>query len=127
MPGPNVVGIAICVGSKTRGLPGALAAFAGFALIPGMLGFLLALLYLGQTRITLVQNALSGISAAAAGLLIGTGLRFLKPHLGDARVIIFAALAFAGLAIAKFPLLLLLMILTPLSVAATMVFRPRLR
>src|ERR1700730_2051403 len=44
MPGPNVVGIAVCVGAKTRGLAGALASFAGFALIPGIVGFALALL-----------------------------------------------------------------------------------
>src|SRR5580704_5246614 len=45
MPGPNVVGIAVCVGAKTRGLPGAITAFAGFAMLPGILGFALALLY----------------------------------------------------------------------------------
>jgi chromate transporter len=127
MPGPNVVGIAICVGTKTRGLAGAITAFAGFAVLPGLIGFSLALLYLGQTQIPLVQNILSGISAAAAGLMIGTGLRLLWPHRQDPRVIALAALAFAGLAIAKFPLLLLLLALAPLSVAATMIFgaRPR--
>jgi chromate transport protein ChrA len=89
--------------------------------------FSLALLYLGQTQIPLVQNILSGISAAAAGLMIGTGLRLLWPHRRDPRVIALAALAFAGLAIAKFPLLLLLLALAPLSIAATMIFgaRPR--
>lgn len=121
MPGPNVVGIAICVGTKTRGLAGALTAFIGFAVIPGLIGFALALLYLGQTQIPLVQNILSGISAAAAGLMIGTGLRLLMPHRRDPRVIGFAALAFVGLAIAKFQLLLLLLVLTPLSVAATVI------
>src|ERR1700683_5381248 len=72
MPGPNVVGIAICVGAKTRGVAGAITAFVGFALIPGLIGFGLAVIYLGQTRIPLVQNILTGISAAAAGLMIGT-------------------------------------------------------
>jgi chromate transporter len=121
MPGPNVVGIAVCVGTKTRGLAGAITAFAGFALLPGVIGFSLALLYLGQTQIPLVQNVLSGISAAAAGLMIGTGLRLLKPHRHNLRVITLATLAFAGLAIAKFPLLLLLLVLAPLSIAATMI------
>jgi chromate transporter len=119
MPGPNVVGIAVCVGAKTRGLIGALVAFAGFVLIPGALGFALALIYLGQTKIPLIQNILGAISPAAAGLMIGTGLRLLGPHRHSARTVLFAALAFAGLAIAKFPLLLVLLVLTPLSVAAT--------
>jgi chromate transporter len=124
LPGPNVVGIAICTGAKTRGLSGALAAFAGFALVPGALGFALALIYLGQTRIPVVQSILAGISPAAAGLMIGTGLRLLKPHRRHAPTILIAALAFAGLAIAKLPLLSVLVTVAPLSVAIA-VFRAR--
>jgi len=127
MPGPNVVGIAICVGAKTRGALGALTAFAGFVLLPGAIGFALALVYLGQTRVPLVENVLRGISPAAAGLMIGTGLRLLKPHRRDLRTILFAALAFAGLAIVKFPLLLVLATLAPLGVAATLYNRASLR
>lgn len=127
MPGPNVVGIAVCVGVKTRGALGALTAFLGFAVIPGCIGFALALLYLGQTSIPLIQHILSGISAAAAGLMLATGLRLLKPHRGNLRVVAFAALAFVGLAVARFPLLLVLAALAPLSVAATLLTRPRLR
>jgi chromate transporter len=123
MPGPNIVGLAICIGTKTRGLAGALAAFAGFAVVPGVIGVCLALLYLGQTRIPLIQNALNGVSAAAAGLLIGTGLRFMRPHWRDPRVVIIAGLAFAGLAVVKLPLLVVLLTLAPLSVAATLIFR----
>ena len=119
MPGPNVVGIAICVGTKTRGLAGAITTFVGFAAVPGAIGFAVAVLYLGQTQIPLVQSILNGISASAAGLMIGTGLRLLTPHRRDPRVIGLAALAFAGLVIAKFQLLLLLLVLAPLSVAAT--------
>ncbi len=123
MPGPNVVGIAVCVGAKTRGALGALTAFIGFAVIPGTMGFGLALLYLGQTGIPLIQNILSGLSAAAAGLMLATGLRLLKPHIRDPRVVAFAGLAFAGLAIARFPLLLVLAVLAPFSVAAAGVAR----
>jgi chromate transporter len=125
MPGPNVVGIAICVGAKTRGVAGALVAFVGFALIPGMLGFTAALLFLGQHRTPLVQHILGAISAAAAGLMIATGLRLLRRHRRDARAIAIAAAAFAALAVAKFPLLLVLGILAPLSVAATTFRRTR--
>lgn len=127
LPGPNVIGIAVCVGAKTRGALGALAAIAGFVVIPGCIGFALALVYLGQTRIPLIQHILTGISAAAAGLMLGTGLRLLKPHRGNARVVAFAALAFAGLAIARLPLLLVLAALAPLSIAATLFLGSRSR
>src|ERR1700733_3957033 len=39
MPGPNVVGIAVCVGAKLRGLSGAIAAVFGFIVIPWTVGF----------------------------------------------------------------------------------------
>ena len=127
MPGPNVVGIAVCVGAKTRGALGALTAFTAFAVLPGTIGFILALIYLGQTRIPLIQNILSGISAAAAGLLLATGLRLLRPHWRNPRVVAFAGLAFVGLAIARLPLLLVLAALAPLSMTAAFVGRARLR
>lgn len=125
MPGPNVVGIAVCVGAKTRGAPGALSALAGFVLLPGIVGFALALIYLGQTRVPLVQHILSGLSAGAAGLMLATGLRLLRPHWRNPRVVAFAALAFAGLAIARFPLLVVLGLLAPLSMAAAFAARRR--
>jgi chromate transporter len=46
MPGPNVVGVAVCVGAKLRGLIGAIAAVSGFVLIPWTVGFSLGVLYL---------------------------------------------------------------------------------
>src|SRR5207245_6536246 len=38
MPGPNIVGIAVCVGSKLRGVIGATTAAAGFILLPWVAG-----------------------------------------------------------------------------------------
>src|SRR5258708_31690212 len=40
MPGPNIVGIAVCVGAKLRGALGAAMAVAGFILIPWTLGLI---------------------------------------------------------------------------------------
>jgi hypothetical protein len=34
MPGPNIIGIAVCVGARLRGLIGTIAAVSGFVLIP---------------------------------------------------------------------------------------------
>src|SRR6266566_8148001 len=38
MPGPNIVGITVCVGSLLRGLIGAVVAVSGFILIPLTIG-----------------------------------------------------------------------------------------
>jgi chromate transporter len=125
MPGPNIVGIAICVGAKTRGLAGALAAFVGFALIPATLGFIIALFLLGHARAPTARHVLGAVSAAAAGLMIATGLRLLRRYRGDARAMMIATAAFAALAVVKLPLLLVLAALAPLSIAATMIGRSR--
>jgi len=99
-------------------LKGALAAFSGFTVLPSVGGFALGIVYLEHTRIPLLQNILGGVSAAAAGLLIATGLRLLMRHRTQPVALLFAALAFAGMIIAKLPLLVVLLGLTPLSIAA---------
>src|ERR1700751_648898 len=38
MPGPNIVGITVCVGSKLRATIGAITAVAGFILLPWTVG-----------------------------------------------------------------------------------------
>ena len=117
MPGPNVVGIAVCAGAKLRGLAGAAAATAGFILIPGIVGFLLGELLFRHTDARMLQNALIGISAAAAGMMIATGLRLLRANRRWLSALPFAALAFAGIAVGHFPLLAVLLVLAPLSIA----------
>jgi chromate transporter len=69
MPGPNVIGIAVCVGARVRGLIGAIAAASGFVLIPLTIGFLLGTLYLENTHLAVLQRVLGGVSSVAAGIL----------------------------------------------------------
>jgi chromate transporter len=77
MPGPNIVGITVCVGAKLRG---AIGAIAGFILVPWTVGLTIGGIVLRNAEIAMLQNILSGLSASAAGLLIGTGLRLLTPQ-----------------------------------------------
>jgi chromate transporter len=118
MPGPNIVGITVCVGSKLRGSVGAITAVAGFVVIPWTIGLSLGALYLQYAHLALLQNILGGLSAAAAGLLIATGIRLLLPHRARRGALVFAALAFAGMVVLKLPLLVVLLGLAPLSIAA---------
>ena len=117
MPGPNIVGIAVCIGAKLRGLIGAIAAVSGFVLLPWTVGFSLGVLYLQHAHIAVLQNILGGVSAAAAGLLIATGIRMLMPHRRRVQALAFAALAVGGMVFTRLPLLVVLFSLTPLSIA----------
>jgi chromate transporter len=117
MPGPNIVGITICVGSRLRGPVGAIAAVAGFILIPWTVGLAFGSLCLHYAHLPILQNILGGLSSAAAGLMIATGIRLLMPHRSRQTALLFAALAFTGMVVAKLPLLVVLLGLAPLSIA----------
>jgi chromate transporter len=126
MPGPNVVGIAVCVGAHLRGAAGAVASVAGFVLLPGTVGFLFGIFCLQYTNYTVLQHVLSGISAAAAGLVIAVGVRMLARHRRRWWAWVTAALAFAGVVFAKLPLLLVLCGAALLGVVGTAIIRPGL-
>jgi chromate transporter len=117
LPGPNVVSITVCIGAKFHGPAGALAALAGFIVVPWTVGFALGAFFLSYAQTPLLQGILRGIAAAAAGLLIATGIRLLLPHRKRPIALAFAALAFVGLAVAKLPLLIVVLGLVPLSIA----------
>jgi len=116
MPGPNIVGIATCVGTRLRGVTGAIAAVAGFLLIPWTIGFTFGVLYLQYAHHPALQNILGGVSAVAAGLLIATGIRMLLPHRTRPASVFFAVSAFALMALAKLPLLTVLLAVAPISI-----------
>jgi len=121
LPGPNVVGIVVCVGARLRGPAGALASLAGFTVIPVTIGLFLGTWIIRYTDLAILQGTLGGVSSAAAGLLIGTGLRLLMLHRDQPMALCFVVLAFSGLVITKLPLLAVLLAVVPLSVAAAAV------
>jgi chromate transporter len=127
MPGPNIVGIAVCVGAKMRGAIGTIAALSGFLVIPWVVGFSLGVLCLEYAHLTVLRNILGGIAAAAAGLLIATGIRLLMPHRRRPAALLFTALAFGLILFGKLPLLVVLFGLVPLSIAVAGIENARAR
>ena len=75
MPGPNVVNLSMMIGDRYFGLRGAMAALAGMLLFPLLIVLALAALLAGVADAPQVQGALRGMSAVAAGLIAGTGLK----------------------------------------------------
>ena len=127
MPGPNIVGIAVCVGAKMRGAIGTIAALCGFLVIPWTIGLTLGLLCLEYAHLPVLRNVLGGIAATAAGFLIATGLRLLLPHRRRPAALIFAALAYGLITFGALPLLAVLFGLVPLSIAVASVENARAR
>ena len=127
MPGPNIVGIAVCVGAKMRGAVGTVAALSGFLIIPWVVGFSLGVLYLKFAHLTVLRNILGGIAAAAAGLLIATGIKLLTPYRRRVAALVFATLAFGLIIFGRLPLLIVLFGLVPLSIAVAGIQHARAR
>src|SRR5438034_3240306 len=61
MPGPNIVGITVCVGAKLRGSIGAISAVAGFIVVPWTVGLTIGGIVLRSAEIAVLQNVLSGL------------------------------------------------------------------
>src|SRR6267143_2353521 len=97
MPGPEISNISIYVGSRFRGPRGAIVALLGLTLAPLAVGLLLGTLYLRYPHLPIIRKILGGLSAAAAGLLIATGIKMLLPHRSRPTALFFAALAFTGI------------------------------
>jgi chromate transporter len=118
LPGPNIGNMAVMIGYRFAGYAGAAAAIAGLVSGPFAIMIALGLLYRSYGALPLVQHALSGMSAVAAGLVLATGLKMtgsLKRHW---RPWLLTALALAGVGALRWPLLAVVGALAPFAVAA---------
>ena len=126
LPGPNVVNVAAVFGSRMRGPTGALAAWSGFLIVPFGVMLAAALLYERYGDVEIVRRVLSGVAPAAAGLLIATVAKMAAPifrSFGPGPFVLLAT-AFA-IGLMRWPLLLVLMVMMPVSIGLAWGMRPR--
>jgi chromate transporter len=117
LPGPNIVNVAIIIGRRFAGVAGALAAFTGLMLMPIVIVLALAELYAQVAQVDAVRGAFTGVSAAASGLIVATALKLAQPLRRHAWQIAVCVVSFAGIALLRVPLLWLLAVLCPVSIA----------
>jgi chromate transporter len=118
LPGPNIVNVAVTVGQRFHGARGALAAVIGLMAVPFAIVVALGALYTSYGDVPAVESTIRGVSAVAAGLLVAMALKMARTGLTRWSAVIVAAAAFGGIALARFPLLAVLAVVAPLSVAA---------
>lgn len=116
LPGPNVYNLSFMIGYRFAGLHGAFAAVGGLLAAPLVILVSLGLLYKAYSDVLVLQQALRGMAAVAAGLLLASAVgmaatlpRRLVPWL-------FMLLAFAGVGIMRWPLLYVMAALSPFAV-----------
>lgn len=127
LPGPNIVNLSVVFGSRFRGVLGAIAAFTGLVAPPVMIVTVLAALYARYGNIPVLQRTLAGTSCAAVGLLFSVVLRMIVPLLKrrDVIALVIMAMVFIAVGLMRLPLLTVLLITCPLSVAVTFVMKRR--
>jgi len=119
LPGPNVVNFSVVFGSRFGGAPGAAVALAGLMGPPLIIVTILAILYAHFGDIEMLSRILSGIAAAATGLLIAVVAKMAAPLFRERWdwAPLIAIAAFIGVAILQWPLPWVFAGLAPVSVA----------
>src|ERR1700736_2248933 len=127
LPGPNIVNLSVVFGSRFRGVPGSIAAFAGLVGPPVVIVTILAGLYGRYGEIDALRRILAGVSCAAVGLLLAVVCRMTMPLLKrrDLVGVVVLAAVFIAVGLLRLPLPAVLLVGIPLSVAITFAMRRR--
>jgi chromate transporter len=118
LPGPNVVNLSVVFGSRIRGAPGAAVALAGLLGPPALIATTLSALYAVYGDVEILRRILTGIAAAAIGLMIAVIAKMAEPllrKLGPAPFVM--AATFLAIGVARWPLVWTLVVLAPASIA----------
>src|SRR3977135_2492354 len=127
LPGPTIVNLSVVFGSRFRGIPGGLAAFAGLVGPPVVIATILAALYARYGEIDALRRILAGVSCAAVGLLLAVVFKMMMPLIRkrDAVGIVILIAVFIAIGLFRLPLPAVLLVGIPLSLAITYFMRRR--
>ncbi|HET7668825.1 MAG TPA: chromate transporter [Burkholderiales bacterium] len=116
LPGPNVYNLSFMIGYRFAGLRGAFAAVGGLLAAPVVILVCLGLLYRVFSSVPFVHNALAGMAAVAAGLLLSSavGMAAALPR----RFVpwLFMVAAFVAVGVLRWPLIYVILGLAPVAV-----------
>ena len=119
LPGPTIVNLSVVFGRSIRGLPGAAVAFAGL-IGPGLvIVIFLAFLYSIFGTIDALQRMLTGVAAAAAGLVISLAGKMAEPLFEEKNWVMYGMVVavFVTIGLLRWPVWWVLLVLIPLSIA----------
>jgi chromate transporter len=108
--------MAVFVGTKMRGVPGAVTAVVGLCFMPLVIVLFMAWLYFQFKEVPAVKGVLHGASAAAVALTLAMVIKTGQKCLTGVIPIALFALAFVLNGVLRWPLLGVLGIVAPLAV-----------
>ncbi len=116
LPGPPIVHIAQMFGHRDSGWRGGAASVLGIVCIPTALMMIMGLTYEHFGEVRVFRDALAGMSAAAAALIIAMGAKIAAAVPRRLRPWLVMVMAFVCLGIARLPFIGVIVVLVPLSV-----------
>jgi chromate transporter len=116
LPGPNIVNMSIVIGSRFHGWRGSLCAISGLMLAPLVIVLILANIYEQFADSAMLNHALTGVAAAAAGLILATSAKLAVRMDRNLWSILTLLAAFLGIVWLRLPLLAVLFVLAPISI-----------
>ncbi|SRR5579871_61516 len=118
LPGPNIVNLCAVFGARVRGIPGALACVLGLLGPSVVLMIVAGTFYRRFGAAPELHGVLSGLAAAAAGMIIATAIKLAEPlvrfRLGPEHAV--ALVTFVAIGLLRLSLPLVLLVIVPVSI-----------
>ena len=123
LPGGNVINFAVIFGLRIRGAAGSAVAVAGLMGPPVLLILFVGAIYAHYGDVPALRRMLTGVAAAAVGLLMATVAKMARPLFRNSNVTapLISLATFISIGIVHWPLPLVLMIIVPVSIAVAWV------
>jgi chromate transporter len=118
LPGVNSTNLTIYVGQHLRGAIGAAVALAGLLSGPFVTVIVVGMLHQRLFAVPGFKAAMAGIAAVAVGMLLRLGIVFARRIKRRALPLAIMAATFVAVGILKWPLIAVVLVLAPVSIAA---------
>jgi chromate transporter len=119
LPGANTINLAVMIGDRFQGAAGAVIAVLALIAMPIVIAVALVSVYARFAAYPLAQAMMAGAGAAAAGMVLGTGVRMARAISPTVIAILIAIATFTTIGVFSLPLIPVLLVLAPVAVAAT--------
>jgi chromate transporter len=119
LPGGNIINFSVIFGGRFRGPLGSAAALAGLLGPPMVLILAIGAVYGYYGDLPWLRRALTGVASAAAGLMMATVAKMVRPLFRNRAVVgpLIATATFIAISIMHWPLPLVLLAIVPISIA----------
>jgi chromate transporter len=119
LPGANVVNASVVIGDRFQGPKGSIVCVLGIMVLPIMILLAFALLYDQFAQLPAVNVALTGAGAAAAGMVLATGLKMAIKVKLDLAGWLIAGFAILGILVWQLPMVYVVLALIPTALVIT--------